>query len=245
MTTTNAAASAANKTTGTAGTSASKAATSAINQTTSQTLGSGSSGSGGNKATVDYESFLKLLTAQLRNQDPLAPMDATQFMTQLAQLSSVEQGVRTNETLTQVLDTLKNSGMRLDMGYIGRTVEVSTDQLSLSGGKAEMAYAVDGAAQTVKIDVLNDAGQVVYTTNGSPKTGRQLFTWDGKKADGSTAADGVYTLRITAKDKAGTALNTATVITDTVKEVRNIDGTSEFVLKGGAKVGAGDILSAS
>ncbi|MCW2239929.1 flagellar hook assembly protein FlgD [Azospirillum canadense] len=234
----------------TTGTSTSKAAKDAINQATTQKLGTaGATGTdasaNANKPTVDYESFLKLLTAQLRNQDPLAPMDASQFMTQLAQLSTVEQGVRTNDTLTQVLDTLKNSGMRMDMAYLGRSVEVSTDQLSLSGGKAQMAYAVEGAAASVKIEVLNDAGQAIYSTAGSPQTGRQTFAWDGKRTDGSTAPDGVYHVRVTAKDKTGAALKAATVVTDTVKEVRTADGATKFVLKGGATVSGTDILSAS
>lgn len=201
--------------------------------------------SGEKKATVDYEAFLKLLTAQLRNQDPLAPMDASQFMAQLAQLSTVEQGVKTNDTLKQVLETLKNSGMRMDMAYLGRTVEAATDTLSLSAGKATMAYAVEGSAASVKIDVLDSAGRVVHTTAGPPQPGRQVFTWDGKRSDGSAAPDGAYHVRVTAKDKTGATLKAATVVTDTVKEVRTVDGATLFLLKGGATVRAEDILSAS
>lgn len=197
------------------------------------------------KATVDYESFLKLLTAQLRNQDPLAPMDATQFMTQLAQLSTVEQSMRSNDTLGKVLDTLKSSGMRMDMALLGRKVEVASDQLSLADGKAQAAYTVEGTPASVKLEVLNGAGSVVYSSPGSLKTGRQVFDWTGRTAGGGTAPDGVYTLRVTAKDKDGKALNTATVVTDTVAEVRSVDGASKFVLKNGATVDSGAVLSAS
>ncbi|PWC42567.1 flagellar hook assembly protein FlgD [Azospirillum sp. TSO22-1] len=197
------------------------------------------------KGTVDYEAFLKLLTAQLRNQDPLAPMDATQFMNQLAQMSTVEQAVKTNDTLGQVLETLKNSGMRMDMAYLGRTVEASSDALALSGGKAQTAYAVEGAAATVTIDVLDDAGRTRYSTGGSPQAGRQVFAWDGRQTGGGTAPDGVYHVRVTAKDKDGNAVNVATVTSDTVKEVRTVDGATQLVLKGGAIVPAKDVLSAS
>lgn len=197
------------------------------------------------KATVDYESFLKLLTAQLRNQDPLAPMDATQFMTQLAQLSTVEQSMRSNDTLGKVLDTLKSSGMRMDMALLGRKVEVASDQLSLSDGKAQAAYTVEGTPASVKLEVVNGAGSVVYSSPGSLKTGRQVFDWTGRTASGGTAPDGVYSLRVTAKDKDGKALNTATVVTDTVAEVRSVDGASKFVLKNGATVDSGAVLSAS
>ncbi|GLR83196.1 flagellar hook assembly protein FlgD [Azospirillum oryzae] len=197
------------------------------------------------KPTVDYESFLKLLTAQLRNQDPLAPMDATQFMTQLAQLSTVEQSMRSNDTLGKVLDTLKSSGMRMDMALLGRKVEVASDQLSLADGKAQAAYTVEGTPASVKLEVLNGAGSVVYSSPGSLKTGRQVFDWTGRTTSGGTAPDGVYTLRVTAKDKDGKALNTATVVTDTVAEVRSVDGVSKFVLKNGATVDSGAVLSAS
>ncbi|MDR6774891.1 flagellar hook assembly protein FlgD [Azospirillum sp. BE72] len=197
------------------------------------------------KAMVDYESFLKLLTAQLRNQDPLAPMDASQFMTQLAQLSTVEQSMRSNDTLGKVLDTLKSSGMRMDMALLGRKVEVESNQLSLTGGKAEAAYTVDGQPAAVKLEVLNSAGNVVHSAPGALQTGRQVFSWTGKTAGGGTAPDGLYTLRVTAKDKEGKALNTATVVTDTVAEVRSADGATKFVLKNGATVDSGAVLSAS
>lgn len=217
---------------------ASKNAAAAIKQAATQSTGS-------DKTTVDYESFLKLLTAQLRNQDPLAPMDATQFMTQLAQLSTVEQGMKTNQTMGEMLEVLKSNGMRMDMAFLGRKVEVSSDTLSLSGGKSQIAYAVEGAPATVQIDVLDSAGQTVYSANGSLQSGRQVFTWDGHRSDGGTAADGTYRVRITAKDKAGTALKTATVVTDTVKEVRSADGATQLVLTGGATVNSTDVLSAS
>ncbi|AWU97757.1 flagellar hook assembly protein FlgD [Azospirillum ramasamyi] len=197
------------------------------------------------KPTVDYESFLKLLTAQLRNQDPLAPMDASQFMTQLAQLSTVEQSMRSNDTLGKVLDTLKSSGMRMDMALLGRKVEVESNQLSLTEGKAEAAYTVDGQPASVKLEVLNSAGNVVHSMPGALQTGRQVFSWTGQTAGGGTAPDGLYTLRVTAKDKDGKALNTATVVTDTVAEVRSVDGATKFVLKNGATISSDAVLSAS
>lgn len=195
------------------------------------------------KTGLDHEAFLKLLTAQLQNQDPLAPMDATQFMTQLAQLSSVEQAVETNQTLKEVLEAVRSSGLRGDIAFIGRTVEVDSDQLTLSGGQGQIAYAIDGAPASVKIEVLDSTGAVVKTAAGTPQAGRQVFAWDGKKADGSTAADGVYTVRVTAKAADGTALTTATVATGTVTQVRTVDGESQLVLEGGATVPSADVLA--
>lgn len=197
------------------------------------------------KATVDYDSFLRLLTAQLRNQDPLAPMDATQFMTQLAQLSTVEQAMRSNDTLAQVLDAVKSSGMRMDMALLGRTVEAASDTLALDGGTGSIAYTVDGVPAAVRIEVLDRNGQTLRAVDGIPAAGRQTFTWDGRTGTGATAPDGLYTVRITAKDKDGNALETASVVSDTVSEVRNVDGVSRLVLKSGAVVDADAVLSAS
>lgn len=78
--------------------------------------------------------------------------------------------------------------MRMDMAYLGRPVEASTDTLALSGGTAKMAYAVEGSAASVKIDVLDGAGRTIHSAAGSPQAGRQVFTWDGKRSDGTTAA---------------------------------------------------------
>ncbi|WP_029008766.1 flagellar hook assembly protein FlgD [Azospirillum halopraeferens] len=213
--------------------------------TTTTTTGAAASADR-SRTTVDYDSFLKLLTAQLRNQDPLAPMDATQFMTQLAQLSTVEQAMRTNDTLNQVLDTLKSSGMRMDMAFLGRTVEAASDTLTLSGGSGTMAYTVAGAPATIRIEVLDENGRTVHSAAApAGGSGRRTFTWDGRRSDGSTAPDGLYTVRITARDQNGGALETAGVITGTVAEVRTVDGETRFVLKGGATVTADAILSAS
>jgi flagellar basal-body rod modification protein FlgD len=222
-------------------TSATSSASAAIAQTKAATTGGSSSSSSDSQTGLNYNTFLKLLTAQLQNQDPLAPMDATQFMNQLAQLSTVEQSMKTNDTLGQVLDTLKSTGMRMDMAYIGRTVEASSNQLTLSGGTAQTAYTVDGKPATVKIEVQNSAGSTIYSADGSTQGGRQVFAW----TDGTTAADGVYTVKVTAKDSSGNALNAATVISDTVKEVLTDNGTTKLVLKNGATVADTDVLSAS
>lgn len=226
--------------------SAAKSAAAAINQSKAQTTGNGSTNADGKSQTgLNYETFLKLLTAQLQNQDPLSPMDATQFMNQLAQLSTVEQSMKTNDTLGQVLDTLKSSGMRMDMAYIGRTVEASSDSLSLSGGAAQTAYAIDGNPAKVDISVQDSAGKTIFATTGNNQSGRQVFSWNGKKADGTQAPDGVYKIKVSAVDASGAPLNAATVLTDTVKEVRTENGTTKFVLKSGATIADTDVLAAS
>lgn len=197
------------------------------------------------KAAVDYESFLRLLTAQLQNQDPLAPMDATQFVSQLAQFSTVEQGMQSNRKLSELLETLKSSSSRFDMAYLGRRVEAATDVFGLKEGEAKAAYAVDASAASVRIEVLDAEGVVVHTAQGQTAAGRHEFTWDGKRADGSTLPDGPYRLRVTARNSAGDTVPSATVVSDTIKEIQQVGGSSLFLLEGGGLIRAEDMLSVS
>lgn len=197
------------------------------------------------KTAVDYESFLRLLTAQLQNQDPLAPMDATQFVSQLAQFSTVEQGMQSNRKLSELLETLKSSASRFDMAYLGRRVEAATDMVGLKEGEARAAYAVDGAAASVRIDILDGQGTVVRTIQGETGAGRHSLVWDGRRADGSTVPDGPYRLRVTARNAAGDAVPSATVVSDRIKEIRQVDGASLFLLEGGGLIRAEDMLSVS
>lgn len=203
--------------------------------------GSGTADS--SRTTLDNEAFLKLLTAQLKNQDPLAPMDATQFMTQLAQLSTVEQATQTNRTLTEVLDTLKNTGLRSDASLIGRSIEASGTELALTNGSGSIAFAVEGTPKTVTVEVANSAGTVVQRRTMAATSDRQVFQWDGKRLDGSTAPDGVYAVKVSAIDASGKALTAATVVSGTVAQVRSVDGETRYVLQNGASVAAEDLLS--
>ncbi|WP_207477358.1 flagellar hook assembly protein FlgD [Arenibaculum pallidiluteum] len=200
---------------------------------------------GAAKASVDYQSFLNLLTAQLKNQDPLAPLDGTQFVTQLAQFSSVEQAVQSNQRMAELLEAMKASGARLDMAYLGRSVQAETDVFGLSGGKAEAVYVLEGEATKVSIDILDAGGKVVRTLPGETASGKHTLSWDGRRADGTQLPDGAYQMKVTAVGKDKRPVSTATVVTDTVAEVRYIDGGTVFVLKGGAQVSGGQILSAS
>jgi flagellar basal-body rod modification protein FlgD len=212
---------------------------------------SGAAGSAGDiaaaqeKTAVDYESFLRLLTAQLQNQDPLAPMDATQFVSQLAQFSTVEQGMQSNRKLSELLETLKSSSSRFDMAYLGRRVEAATDVVGLKDGEAKAAYAVDASAASVRIDILDAEGVVVRTIKGETGAGRHSLVWDGKRADGTAAPEGPYRLQVIARNAAGDTVPSATVVSDTIKEIQQVDGSSLFLLEGGGLIRAEDMLSVS
>jgi flagellar basal-body rod modification protein FlgD len=151
--------------------------------------------------------------------------------------------VQTNQKLDSVLDELKSSGARFDMAYLGRKVEASTDTFGLTGGSNNLAYTVDASAASVQISIVDGSGQTIRTLKGDASAGQHALVWDGKRSDGSTAPDGTYKVKIVARNKAGDTVTSASVVTDTVKEVRQVDGASLFTLTGGAQVHSSDIVS--
>lgn len=196
------------------------------------------------KTTSDYQTFLKLLTAQLKNQDPLAPMDATQFVTQLATFSQVEQLVSANKGLSQLVGATSANTNRMDLAYIGRTVEAQTDRFAFDGKTAPLAYAVGQDAKRAEIHIKAADGTVVKRIEGEAAAGRHEITWDGMQDDGGKAPAGTYLVEVVATSEKGDKVDAAVVVTDQVKEVifSPETGGGVLVLKGGGQVRSSDVL---
>ena len=193
------------------------------------------SATGRARLAENFDTFLSLLTTQLKNQDPLAPMDSTQFTQQLVQMTGVEQQLLTNDLLEKLVGNT-GSGVATAVSLIGKEVRADSDLGALSGGKAEWVYKLDRAASDVKVEVLDSKGRVVQTIAPSDnKAGEHTFTWDGKTAVGSTAAEGVYSLRVTAKDSEGSTVPTGIVAQGVVTGVQQVDGQT-LVTIGGAQI---------
>jgi len=190
------------------------------------------SATGRTRLAENFDTFLTLLTTQLKNQDPLSPMDSTQFTQQLVQMTGVEQQLLTNDLLEKLVSNT-GSGISTAVSLIGKEVRADADVAALSGGKAEWVYKLDRAASDVKIEVLDSKGRIVQTIapteNGA---GEHTFKWDGKTAGGSTAADGIYSLRVTAKDSSGSAVPTGVVAQGVVTGVQQIDGKTVVTING-------------
>ena len=153
----------------------------------------------------NYDTFLVLLTAQLQNQDPLAPMDSTQFTQQLVQFSQVEQQIRTNEQLEGLVGQYQAASAGAALSYLGKDAIIEADETYLSGGEANWAYRMPETASDLTITVKDASGRTVFeTTTAERGAGEHLFSWDGKKTNGETAADGVYTIEIEAENAGGT-----------------------------------------
>src|SRR5262245_6719565 len=112
----------------------------------------------------NYDTFLVLLTAQLQNQDPLAPMDSTQFTQQLVQFSQVEQQIRTNEQLESLVGHYQAASAGAALSYLGRDAIIAADETYLAGGVANWAYKLPEAAQSLTLQVRDASGRVVYSS---------------------------------------------------------------------------------
>lgn len=168
----------------------------------------------------NYDTFLILLTAQLQNQDPLAPMDSTQFTQQLVQFSQVEQQIRTNEQLEGLVGQYQAASAGAALSYLGKDAIIEADETYLAGGEANWAYRLPEAATDLTITVRDSSGRAVYeTTTADRGAGEHLFKWDGKKTNGETAADGVYTIEIEAENAAGTEITPTISVRETIMGV--------------------------
>ena len=191
-------------------------ATSAIaNQQAANAAAAAAAANGGTtpKTTTDsdalsanYTTFIKLLTTQLQNQDPLQPTDTSQFTQQLVEYSQVEQQIDTNSKL----DTLVSAATKVDVGqyvnYVGKDVAVSGTQLALSDSSASLSYTLPTVASNVEIDITDSTGKTVATVTGDTTVGDHSVAWDGKGTDGSTLADGTYGFTVNATDATGAAI---------------------------------------
>lgn len=158
------------------------------------------------KLTGDLNRFLTLLVTQLQNQDPLEPLDANQFTSQLVQFASVEQQINQNANLEKLLTAQSEGTMASAVGYLGATVEVAGNALPLQNGSADASYSLPKQAKQAVAVVQNAAGQTVYTQAVDTAAGRHAFHWDGTTSAGKRAADGTYSLHIVAKSSTGETL---------------------------------------
>lgn len=157
-----------------------------------------------NKLAKDLDSFLTLLTSQLKNQDPLSPMDSSEFTNQLVEFAQVEQQIGMNDNLTSLIGLTQQSIVSNAVNYIGKTIEGESGQVPLQNGSLKAAYGLSGDATKVTVVVRNDAGDIVYSRAmdaAADKTqGVHAFTWDGKDANGNQLPNGAYGVSITALD---------------------------------------------
>lgn len=139
------------------------------------------------------QDFLTLLVAQLKNQDPLNPDDPTEFTSQLAQFSSLEQLQNLNGSMEDLTSAQMQSERLAAMTLIGKDVVYPSSDFTLADGSATLGYQVDGSASSVSMYIQDSAGAVVTTLHPTELSqGNHFVTWDGLDSDGNQVADGNY-----------------------------------------------------
>ncbi len=159
-------------------------------------------GSGGAaSAPSGSDQFLKMLVAQLTNQDPLNPMDNAQVTSQMAQLSTVDGISKLNATLSTMSMGFNATQALQAASLVGNQVLVDGNAMQLSGGQASGGFQLEAAADNVSVSVKSAAGEVVYTADlGKQAAGLSVFHWDGSSNSGAKAAEGAYSFSVTAKN---------------------------------------------
>lgn len=177
----------------------------------------------------NFDNFLKLLTTQLQNQDPTAPMDADQFTQQLVQFSGVEQQIKSNDTLTELASLLKADQLGQSVGYLGAEVEADGDVFRLGDdGVAKVHYQLERPAASVVLKITNEFGTIIALKPGETGVGQHSLTWDGVGDNGRQHTDGAYKIEVVAADALGSPVSASTRISGIVDGVE-IDGAGTLL----------------
>lgn len=190
----------------------------------------------------NFDTFLTLLTTQLKNQDPTSPMDSNQFTQQLVQFSQVEQQIDTNTNLKALIAQGQSQAGTTAASYLGKTVSVTNGMASLADGAANWSYTLDTTAAQAALTVTDARGRVVYAGLGETAQGTHAFAWDGKDNNGNALPDGAYKLTVTAKDAAGNALAPALASAGVVSQIDMTSGVPQLVI-GRMEIGVADIAA--
>jgi flagellar basal-body rod modification protein FlgD len=184
-----------------------------------------------------FNTFLTLLTTQLKNQDPMSPLDSNQFTQQLVQMTGVEQQLASNDLLKQLVANT-GTGISTAVGVIGKNVTASSPDAQITGGKASWNYNLSRDATAVSVQIVDSKGTVVHAEAPSNNAaGDHAFTWNGKDLTGQQLADGgPYTLKIVAKDSTGASVPSSIFLKGNVTGVEQ-DSTGKTLLTiNGAKI---------
>jgi len=155
-----------------------------------------------NTIAGNFQTFLTLLTTQLKNQNPLDPLDTNQFTQQLVQFAQVEQQLKQNDQLATLISIEKSAQATTALAFVGSTVAVDGTTAALTRGQATWSFNVPKpVSATITIQSAN--GQTAYSGTFTMNAGTQSFTWDGRDGKGAQWPDGNYTILITGKDASG------------------------------------------
>ncbi|MDY0882642.1 flagellar hook assembly protein FlgD [Dongia soli] len=150
-----------------------------------------------------YNDFLLLLTKQLQNQDPLSPLDTAQFTQQLVGFASVEQMIQQNKSLNQLINLQSSTNTYAAASFLGNTVAVDSDQISLQDGHASFQYQIEQSATQAELRITDSKGQIVLVQQANEGVGTYQVDWEGQGFAGQLP-DGQYQVSVVYSDASGT-----------------------------------------
>lgn len=193
---------------------------------------------------VTFDTFLKLLVAQLKNQDPLNPVQGTEFTSQIAQFSQLEQQINSNNYLQEMLKQRDYGQQTLATSYIGKEVLVPGDKLTKgASGDVTLGYNLEKLATKVTVSISNKDGTMVRMFSGNGAQGRHLVTWDGKDENGDVLPAGTYTITVKAYDNDGKGVTSQAYAMGKVDSVLNDGKQISLSLLDGRQVNMDDVMS--
>ena len=192
---------------------------------------------------TNMNTFLELLTAQLQHQDPLNPMDTSQFTNQLVLFAQVQQQIDINQNLESMMSSQNSSALASSANYLGTGVTAVSSSLPLQNSDSTFYYTTPSDAASVSIVITDSAGNIVETMTGSPAPGTHTATWNGSEISGGKATDGTYGLTVTATGTNGSTTQLDTAVSGTVTAVAvDPSNNSPQVLIGSVGVDLSNII---
>ncbi len=196
-----------------------------------QTPRSTVSGTAGSKDELGMSTFLTMLVAQLKNQDPLNPMEGTDFTAQLAQFSALDQQFKMTESLSAIQEMIDAQGNSNAVDYIGKTVKTYDNQIHMKDGQLDSSSYDLEAGAYMTFHVYDEEGEEIRKMyDGWQEAGEHDFVWDGKDDSGQTVGDGIYTIKVETEGEDGSPVACNAYVTGEVTGVTYINGLPYFML---------------
>lgn len=203
------------------------------------------------KTNSDQDLFMKLLVEQLKNQDPLSPMDSQDFVAQMAQFTSLEKltSIDVNVADGTKMDLILTQSINNTMAatLIGKEITAIGDSVAFDGSNdLDLQFRLDDTAEEVTITIKDEDGKVVRVLNevATLEAGDHSLVWDGKSSDGVLLESGLYRFQVAATTKDGTSVNSTTLMNGLVQSVR-FEGGNALLIVNGTEITFSNVLEIS
>ena len=178
-----------------------------------------------------YDSFLKILAAEMKNQDPLSPMDTHEFTNQLVMFEGVGQLVRQSGQLESLVGLGQQNEATAAVGYIGKSIKADYNEVNFTGEPVKLTYDLPEDAVEATLEVYNQDGDLVAIMGDVPKeAGAHTVTWDGKDSKGNPLPEGAYDFQVNARNADKKAINASYTTRGTVTGVKSNGGRTTLLI---------------